>query len=119
MTARFLIITADEVDDTQVRQIQNIIARDSDDWWHQQRTTWIVKTEDKAPVWRDRFIPIIDSAPSTLLVLKLDPLGGFAGRTPAGSAKLGTTWLREEFLGKKAKELSTSADFPRTAERPK
>jgi len=82
----FYLLSFDGIDDTQRGLIQALLSDVSEDWWHQQSNTWIVRVDDlRASTLRDLFKPIIHQAPANVLVVGLDPKLGWGTRAPSGS----------------------------------
>lgn len=66
------VVLAYRIDNTQRHLIHQTVKAVAEDWWHEFPDVWIVVGGDKASEWRNRLEVFTPTAPSGLLVLRLD-----------------------------------------------
>jgi 2-polyprenyl-6-methoxyphenol hydroxylase-like FAD-dependent oxidoreductase len=93
MAVRFVVIIADNIDNTQRNQIHQLVKSQSEEWWHEFANTWIVRSEHHSSGWRDALQPIFHERPSALVVLDLPTKGGRGWATRF----VDSDWLRDEY----------------------
>lgn len=91
---RFVLISVDQANPTQIALIHQAVKKDAVAWWHQQTGVWIVETDDNVGTWRDRVTPFVRGLSGSVLVLRLPDEA--KGRAWA-SNNLSANWLRSTY----------------------
>ena len=91
--SKYLLILADQIDNTQRNLIQQVVKNNADDWWHEFLDAWIVSTDKKARWWRDELKVIFGAPGSSFMVLTLPRPG--AGEWSSYMAPKKSKWIKE------------------------
>lgn len=90
--ARYHVLIADEIDNTQRTLIHEMVKNASEDWWHQFANVWVVRSVLTTSEWRERLEPFCPVPPSSILVLAMKEKPG--GRWGIGG-KVDHPWFRQ------------------------
>lgn len=101
--SRFYVISLDEIDSTQTRQVQSIIERTAESWWHQQAHLWLVQGGGTPLEWRDTLSMLLKGVGGTVLVLELPRAEDERRYSGFGNGRW-WPWLRETYVGRTGDE---------------
>lgn len=103
----FVLISVEDVDATQSALIHEAIKTNSTSWWHQQKSTWIVESDETPKAWRDRIRPFLGGVGGNALVLLLP---SSQGRRAWAVSSLSAKWLASRYTPKALATLKASDD---------
>src|SRR5665213_3631225 len=100
-----LILCAFGIDATQRDQIQSLVRKNAEDWWHQQPDIWIILDDKLQTYWHEHLLTIFHNQ-AKFFMLKL-PSRGDRGYATKGYA----TWLRENYFKSGDDETPTPSTY--------
>lgn len=92
----FHAIIIDGANEEEREAIHEAVKASTEWWWHRFSDTWIVRG-GTAEEWRDRITPLLQTGPSSVLVLSLPPLAQRRWSYYGPNAKERGEWLHKAY----------------------
>jgi hypothetical protein len=93
------LIVLDRANPDELNSVQEVVKNNARGWWHRYTNVWFAGGGTSATYWRDLISPVLESGPSSVLVLRLPKRGArsWAYYGPEGEERL--KWLRANYFG--------------------